>query len=128
MFHRITGSQNHGMAEVETDLWRSPSPTRLLKAGSTRTGCPVSSQIVSMLKDEDSTISLGNMFQCLILITIKKIFFMFKSNSFISVRTDCLFSCHWAPMRRVWLLVLYGPLISYLYTWMRYPLNFLFST
>lgn len=32
-------SQNHSISEIGRELWRPPSPTPLLKAGSTRTGC-----------------------------------------------------------------------------------------
>lgn len=32
-------SQNHSIGEIGRELWRPPSPTPLLKAGSTRTGC-----------------------------------------------------------------------------------------
>lgn len=53
------------IVEVGRDIWRSSSPALLLKTGLTRAGCSVycPGGIISI--DGDSTISLGNLFQCL---------------------------------------------------------------
>lgn len=39
-FFTSKASQNERMAEVDTDLWRLPKPTHLLKPSSIRSGCP----------------------------------------------------------------------------------------
>lgn len=57
-------SQNHSIGEIGRELWRPPSPTPLLKAGSTRTGCSelCSAKSWNTSKDRESSKFLVKMF------------------------------------------------------------------
>lgn len=65
-------SQNHRMAEVGNDLWRSPCPTPA-QVGPPTTSHPGSHQMAFKFsnKEEDSTPSLDNLGQCLAALTGK---------------------------------------------------------
>ena len=65
-------SQNHKMAEVGRDLWRSLCPSQLPRTASRWP--------LNISEDGDSTTSLGNLCQCLITLTGKKCFLMFRGN------------------------------------------------
>jgi len=68
--------------------------------------------------DGDSTTSLGNPFQGLVSLTIKNCHIRFSGTSRVSACARCL-SCHWAPLRRVWLHNLYSSIniIRYFYVY-----------
>lgn len=67
--------------------------------------------------DRDSTTPLGSVCQGLMSLTVKKCLVMFSGTSRVSLGTCYLSSCHWAPLRRVWLHNLYCSIdiIRYLY-------------
>jgi len=73
--------QNHRLAEVGRDLWRSSCPTAFLKQGHQE---PVAWDHVQMafedLREADSTISLGYLCQCSENFTVKKCFLMLRRN------------------------------------------------
>lgn len=58
-----TESHNHRMVEVGMDVWRSSSPTHLLKQGH-----------LKHIGQDHSTTSLGNLFQCSVTFTVKTFF------------------------------------------------------
>ena len=94
-----------------------PCSGRVTHSKSPRT---VSSWVLSISKDGDSTSPLVNLFQCSTTLTVKKVFFLCLNRiSCVSVGAHCLWSCHWAPLRRAWLHSLYSFPIRYLNTLIR---------
>ena len=74
--------------------------------------------------DRDSTTSLGNL--CWYLATLTENGLLCLSRiSCISVCASCSLSCHWAPLKRVWLYLPHS--IRCLLTLMRLYLSLLFS-
>lgn len=90
---------NHGIVEVESTsgdcLFQPPAQSRGSKG---RLPSTVSSWILNIWKDGDSTTSLGNLFQCLATLQVKKIYFMFKWNLCFNL-CKCPLSFHWASLR-----------------------------
>lgn len=65
--------QNGRMVEVGRFLWRSASPTILLKARKSRPGSSGSChQVLNISEKEASTVALGSFLACLIIFTVKK--------------------------------------------------------
>ena len=98
-FWRITGSQNGwGWERPLEVIWSK----LLLKQGHQQ---QVAQDHVHMPfqypKDGDSAVSLGNLCQCSVTLTVKKCFLMFRGN-LLCFRL-CLWSWHWAPLKRAWL-------------------------
>ena len=50
-----------------------------------------------------STTSLGKLFQCSIIHTVKKYFLIFRGSILCSSFAHCLLSWHWALLKRAWL-------------------------
>lgn len=67
-------SQNHRMAEVGRDLWRSFSPTPL----PSRVTRIMSRQVLSISREGNSTASVGNLFQCSVTLTAKCTVMLFR--------------------------------------------------
>lgn len=76
--------------------------------------------VLNSSRDEDSTTSLGNLFEWLTAFTVKKsrvggscTWFFFLSHldriCLISVCVLCLLPSHWVPMKKAWLLPHYFP-------------------
>lgn len=66
----------------------------------------MSSWVVNISKDGDSTAFLVNLFYCVTSLTI--FFFFLSGISFISICAHCLSSSHWVLLRRVWFHLLYS--------------------
>lgn len=64
---------------------------------------------LNVSNNEGSIASLGNLFQCLNTQSKKAFFLHLNVKYCISVCALCLFSCHWAQLRRVCLYHLYSP-------------------
>ena len=69
------------MAEVGRDLRRSPGPT-LCSSRATQSQLPstMSIGLLNISKDGDSAVSLGNLCQCSVTLTVIKCFLMFRGN------------------------------------------------
>lgn len=52
--------------------------------------------LLSISKAGDSTVPLGNLFQCPVTLTVKKCYLMFWQSLLFFI--SCLFSCHWVLM------------------------------
>lgn len=97
-------SQNHGIFKVGKTLWSLSTLTSLLKGRSARANCsepcPARFQVSASMKTPQ-----------LLYATCSKVwppsqqkvfFFCLSGNSCISVCANCLWSCHRAPLRKVW--------------------------
>lgn len=107
---------NHRIVEVGRHLWRSSDPKPCSKARSSREGCsePCPVEFWTTPRRETTT-SLGNLFYCLITLTVNKVFLMFKYNFLNSSLCHCFLPCHKVPPTRTWLCLLYS-LPSCIYT------------
>lgn len=71
--------QTQGMAEVASDLWRSPDPNSLLKQCHLKQlPKTVSRCLLTIFNNRDSTTSQGNLCHCWLTLTVKKCFLMFR--------------------------------------------------
>lgn len=59
------------------------------------------SQYLNTSKDRVSTTSLSNLSQYLVILTVKMCFLVFKGNLPVHFCACCLWSCLWAPLKRV---------------------------
>lgn len=92
----------HRIAETGRNLGRC-TPTPLLRATASCSGpCPVESWAPPRMET-----SLGNLLQCSVIITIKRLFLCLNKISCISVCAHFLLSSYWAQLRRVRLRCLY---------------------
>lgn len=116
---------NHRVGKVGRDLRRLSSPTDC-RVNYSRLPRVMSSWILNISKDNNSTTSLGNTFHCSTPLTVKK-FLLFLSEFFcISLCAHCFLSFPWTPMRRACLHLLYFP--HQVFTSIdNIPLRFLFS-
>jgi len=73
-------SQNDKIVDVGRDLWRSSCQTPLPKQGHSQLLRTMSTRLLNISKDKDSTTPLGNLCQCLVILTVKKCFLMFTRN------------------------------------------------
>ena len=89
-------SQNHEVAEVGTDLWRSSGPIPCSSRVSySRLPRTMTSRISNISKDGDSTTSLGNLFQCSVALTVTKVFSCAQVSFHVFlICAHCLLSCH----------------------------------
>lgn len=69
------------------------SKSKLLRA--------ISSQVLNICK-HDPTTSLSNLFKGLTILKVESFFFSLSGNSYILVCANCLWSCHWTPLRKIW--------------------------
>jgi len=65
-----------------------------------------------MSADEDSTTFLGNLFQCLTTLPVKKYFLVFR---WFLISAHSLFFCQWVLLRTVWLLLHSLPAVQCFY-------------
>lgn len=93
------------MAKAGRQLCRLFSPTHWSRVSDSRTLKAVLSWLVITFKDEGSTISLDNLFQCLA--NLKQFFLMFKWFSCTLIHTHCLSSFHCLLPGVLWLHFLY---------------------
>lgn len=64
----------------------------------------MSSQVLSISKDGNSTASPGNLLQYFTRLTVKRSFVLrWNGISYISFCSHCFLSVYWIPLRRVWL-------------------------
>lgn len=98
------------------DLWRPSCPTSLAQSRFTYSRLPeaMSNHVLSINKDGGSTTFLGNLFQCLNTITVKKAFFlMFKWNfSTCVIVSGCVPGHHWEESNSLF----FAPSLQVLYT------------
>jgi len=98
-------SQDHKVVEIGRDIWRSSGPIPC----SSRVSCSrflrsLTSQILSISKDGDSTTSLGNPFQYSVTLTVTKVFSCVQvAFPCFLICAHCGLSCHWTALRRIWL-------------------------
>ena len=119
-------SQNHRISGVGTDLKRS-SPTPLLKqVHHNRSHKQASRQVLDISIEGDSTTNPGNLFQCSVPFTTKKIFHMFIWNFLCSSFMLLLFvlSLHITKQKLASSICLSLP---FRYLLIRSPLSLLFS-
>lgn len=111
-------SQNHKVAETGRDLW-SAGPTLLLRTTENQLPRTISRQILSISRDGESITFLGNMFKCLVTLTVEK---HFQS----AVFAHCLLYYDRALLKRAWFDSLCA-ISSGIYIHLTISLSFLFS-
>lgn len=101
------------------DWWAEPHPKVMLchKWCKPRNRKCMSSQVLNISKDGESTVSLGNLCQCLNTIKVEKFFLCLNADSCVLTCVHCLLSCLSKLLKLTLLSLL--PLFQYLYKFIR---------
>ena len=62
--------------------------------------------LLNISRDGDSTTTLAKLCQCSVTLTVKSVSWCSEGTSRVSVCACCLWSWHWAPLKRPWLPIL----------------------